>query len=83
MRTLLQDVKKDHQIIILDLPPMLSSDDVICILPYVDCALLVAAVGQSKASDVEESIRHLEATPLVRLVLNKSTDNASNYYYSS
>jgi Mrp family chromosome partitioning ATPase len=82
MRTLLQDLKRDHQIIILDLPPMLSSDDVICVLPYIDCALLVAAVGQSKTSDVEASIRHLETTPLVRMVLNKSTENASNYYYS-
>jgi hypothetical protein len=82
MRALLQGLKKDYQIIILDLPPMLSSDDVLCILPYIDCALLVAAVGQSKRADIEESIRHLESTPLVRLVLNKSTEDASSLYYS-
>lgn len=81
MRTLLQDIKRDHQIVLLDLPPMLSSDDVISILPQIDCVLLVAAMGQSKASEVEESIRHLNSSPLVRLVLNKATDDLSNYYY--
>ena len=40
--------QRDYQIIILDLPPILSSDDVIAVLPQIDCVLLVAAVGHSK-----------------------------------
>lgn len=81
MRTLLQDLKKSYHVVLLDLPPMLASDDVISILPQVDCILLVAAIGQSKAFELEESVRHLEATPLVRLVLNMATEEAVNYYY--
>ena len=82
MRNLLRDIKKYYQshIVILDLPPILSSDDVIAILPEIDCVLLVAAVGLSKTSEVEECNRHLQSSHLVRLVVNKVTDANSNYY---
>ena len=50
------------------------------LLPQIDCILLVAAVGHSKASEVEECTRHLKSTPLVRLVVNKAAE-ANSYYY--
>jgi protein-tyrosine kinase len=83
MRTILQDIRRSYQsnIIIVDLPPILASDDVISILPQMDCVLLVAAVGQSKVSEVEECSRHLKSSHLVRLVVNKATETNSNYYY--
>lgn len=81
MQDLLQDLKREYRIVVLDLPPVLSSDDVMCVLPHIDCLLLVAAVGLSKASEVEDSIRHLESSQIVRLVLNKDTDARTNYYY--
>ena len=83
MRTILQDIRRSYQsnIIIVDLPPILASDDVISILPQIDCVLLVAAVGQSKVSEVEECSRHLKSSHLVRLVVNKATETNSNYYY--
>jgi protein-tyrosine kinase len=81
MRALLHELKNVHQSLILDLPPMLPSDDVISVLPQVDCILLVAAIGQSKASEIEESVRQLESTPLVRVVLNKATEESADYYY--
>ena len=83
MRNILQDIRRSYQsnIIIVDLPPILASDDVISILPQVDCVLLVAAVGQSKVSEVEECSRHLKSSHLVRLVVNKATETNSNYYY--
>jgi hypothetical protein len=83
MRTLLQDLRKNYQshTIIVDLPPILSSDDVIAVLPQIDCVLLVAAVGHSKASEVEECNRHLQSSHLVRVVVNKAAEENSNYYY--
>jgi protein-tyrosine kinase len=83
MISLLQDIKRSYpsHVIILDLPPILASDDVIAILPQVDCVLLVAAVGHSKVSEVEECSRHLQSSHLVRLVVNKATDENTNYYY--
>jgi protein-tyrosine kinase len=83
MRNMLQDLKRTYQshIIIVDLPPLLSSDDVIAILPQIDSVLLVAAVGQTKASEIEECGRHLQSSHLIRLVVNKATEGVANYYY--
>lgn len=81
MGSLLQDLRRDSSIVILDLPPTLSSDDVISILPQIDCILLVAAAGRSTASDIQESIRYLDSCQIVRVVLNKATDETAAYYY--
>jgi protein-tyrosine kinase len=83
LRNAFQDIRRAYQahIIIVDLPPMLTGDDVLAVLPQLDCVLLLAAVGQSKKSEIEECLRHLKSTDLLRLVVNKSTDPTSMYYY--
>ena len=81
MSNLLQDLRRDYQIIVLDLPPMLLSDDVIALAPQLDCVLLVAAIGLSKASEVEDCIRHLQPGQLLRVVVNKATEATARYEY--
>jgi protein-tyrosine kinase len=81
MQDLLLELKREHHFVVVDLPPILSGDDVLCVLPHIDCVLLVAAVGLSKASEVEESVRHLESTQIIRLVLNKDSETRPTYYY--
>ena len=83
MRLLLQDLKRQGQsrIVILDLPPLLTGHDVISILPQVDCVLLVAAVGTSKVSEIEECNKYLQGTDVVRFVLNKVPESATRYVY--
>ena len=81
MSKLLQDLRRDYQIIVLDLPPMLLSDDVIALAPQLDCVLLVAAIGLSKASEVEDCIRHLQPSQLLRVVANKATEANAQYNY--
>ena len=81
MSKLLQDLRRDYQIIVLDLPPMLLSDDVIALAPQLDCVLLVAAIGLSKASEVEACIRHLQPSQLLRVVANKATEANAQYNY--
>jgi len=83
MRNLLQEFRRTYRshIVVLDLPPMLASDDVISLLPQIDCVLLVAAVGTSKATEIEECNRHLKSCHLVRLVVNKCAEANTNYYY--
>jgi Mrp family chromosome partitioning ATPase len=85
MSNLLQGIKRDFRArtVILDMPPMLSSDDVIAMLPQIDCVLLVAAVGNSTVSEIKECNRHLQATEVVRLVLNKSADSTTRYMANS
>lgn len=83
MADMMRDLRKDYysQTIIVDLPPILTGDDVIAFLPQVDCVLLVAAVGTSKVAEVEECRRHLQSAEVVRVVLNKVSDASTNYYY--
>jgi protein-tyrosine kinase len=82
MGILLQTIKRDFRsrTVIFDLPPMLMGDDVISILPRMDAALLIAAIGSSSVSDIKECQKHLQRTPVVRVVVNKVTETADAYY---
>jgi Mrp family chromosome partitioning ATPase len=62
----------NSRIVIFDLPPVLSSDDVITILPKFDCVLLVVANGMNTKKEIEESLHHLGRANLIGTVLNKS-----------
>ena len=83
MTGMLQDIKRDYQssIIIIDLPPMLAGDDVIALLPQLDCVLLVAAAGKTTPAEIQECNKHLQSTEVVRLVLNKAPERSAQYYY--
>ena len=84
MALLFQDLKRSYelQIIIVDLPPILSSDDVLAVLPLIDCVLLVVGVGTTKVSEIEECTKHLRSTEVVRIAVNKvpNADTAYGYY---
>ena len=67
--------------VILDMPPMLVSDEVITLLPRIDCVLLVAAVGTTTPAEIAECNRHLQAAEVVRLVVNKVPGTGNRYYY--
>lgn len=83
MNRLFQQIKRDSQsqIVIVDLPPILYGDDVIAILPQIDCVLLVAAVGTSTIAEIQECNKYLQTSEVVRLVLNKVKESGANYYY--
>jgi len=83
MSTVLQDIKRGYhaQTVILDMPPMLNTDDVIAILPQIDCVLLVAAVGTSTVAEIKECNKHLQSADVVRLVLNKVPEASTAYSY--
>jgi len=83
MNMLLQTIKRDFRsrMVIFDMPPMLVGDDVISILPRMDAVLLIAGIGNTSASDIKECQKHLQATPVVRVVVNKVTETTDSYYY--
>jgi capsular exopolysaccharide synthesis family protein len=82
MRALLQDIKREFRgwTVVFDLPPLLSSDDVISILPQLDCVLFVVGAGKTTAEEIKECNRHLESAEVVRVVLNKAEDATAAYY---
>lgn len=71
----------DSRIIIFDLPPMLSSDDAMVLLPLVDCALLIIADGMSTEDEINETMRLLSKTNIVGVVVNKADIEPRAYYY--
>lgn len=69
------------RIVIFDLPPILAADDVMTVLPRVDCVLMVVGSGVSTQSEVEESMSRLSKANLLGVVLNKDEAPAQNAYY--
>jgi protein-tyrosine kinase len=83
LATTLQALREDRdlQMVILDLPPLLSGDDVIAVLPHVDCVLMVAAAGTTTTLELKECAQYLRSTPVVRIALNKLPAASTSYYY--
>lgn len=68
--------------VIFDMSPLLGCDDTIAFLPKVDCALLIAASGETRVSELKEAKRILSKTNVLGTVLNKSPSALiPNQYY--
>ena len=82
MTSLLQILKREFRsrVVIFDMPPMLVGDDVISVLPQMDAVLLVAGIGQTSVSDIKECHKHLKTTPVVRVLVNRVTEESNAYY---
>jgi protein-tyrosine kinase len=74
--------RQEQAIIIVDLPPLLVSDDVMSILPLADCCLLTVAENLSTSHDVVNCEELLATTNFLGCVYNKSREvNKNQYYY--
>jgi Mrp family chromosome partitioning ATPase len=68
-------------VVLFDMPPMLTSDDVLAFLPNVDGVLLVVGGGETKAREIEECERLMaEHTNFLGVVLNKAEDSGMPAY---
>lgn len=80
---MIAEVKERYEsrVVIVDLPPLLATDDAMVLLPLVDCALLVVGNGMNTESELEEAMRLLSKTNLVGVVLNRADTEPKPYYY--
>ena len=80
---LIRDLRERYQdrIVIFDLPPMMAGDDVMAVLPNIDCVLMVVGNGNSTRREIEESMRHIPADRLLGVVLNKAEAATRQGYY--
>lgn len=68
-------------IVIYDLPPMLSCDDVLAFLGQLDCVLLVVGGGQTVPAEVSECERLLsDQTHLLGVLLNRGEGEGGSSY---
>ena len=70
------------RIVVVDLPPLLQTDDAMMFLPNVDACLLVVAEGENTIDDVQRSIDLIDESKFMGTILNKSVEeNLPDYYY--
>jgi len=70
----------EERVLVLDLPPLLNTDDTIAFLPQVDCVLLVVADRITKKPDLEAALRLLTEANFLGTVLNKADATQLAYY---
>ena len=68
-------------IIVVDLPPLLSTDDALVVAPMMDALLFVVAEGQTRRSDLAEANTLLQEFNVIGTVLNKSVETDPKTYY--
>jgi protein-tyrosine kinase len=66
--------------IIVDMPPLLVSDDVLAFLPLADCSILAVAEDQSTVKEVQNSEKTLSGSNFMGCVLTKSKTQVQSYY---
>ncbi|MCG8012053.1 MAG: CpsD/CapB family tyrosine-protein kinase, partial [Candidatus Thiodiazotropha weberae] len=83
MVDLVTELKKRYpnRIVIFDLPPLLSCDDVIAFSPYIDALMLVVSEGETLKKDLVRSYELLSTRNIIGTVLNKSNEECSNSSY--
>lgn len=68
-------------IVVYDMPPLLVSDDVIKLAPFVDCSLLVVSEGVTSRSMLQGARDILREMNLLGVVLNRSSETTKSAYY--
>lgn len=73
MLSLISELKHRYasRIVIFDLPPLLPTDDVLALSPYIDAMLLVIESGRTQTEEIVQSLRLLKGVPILGTVLNK------------
>jgi len=65
------------RIVVIDLPPLLQTDDAMIFMPNVDACVLVVAEGESTEDDVVKSIQMIDKDKYIGSILNKSAEESS------
>jgi len=75
------EAQTPRRIVILDMPPIMVSDDVLAFAPRVDSFLLVASQGQTARRTLANAKEVLSELNVLGVVLNRSTEHNDSPYY--
>lgn len=83
VEALVQDLRTRYseRIVVFDLPPVLAADDVMAVLPRLDCVLMVIGSGVSTQQEIEEAMNRVGRANVLGVVLNKDRSIVENAYY--
>ena len=68
-------------VVVVDLPPLLSTDDALVVAPMIDAMLFVVAEGQTPRHELVEAQHILKEINVIGTVLNKSVEKDQKKYY--
>ncbi len=82
MRQVIQELRNryDDRLLVVDLPPLLLTDDVLTIAPLLDAVLLVVAEGRTRREDAARADELLGDTPRLGTVLNRAHEVEQRVY---
>lgn len=83
-RRLVQELRDRYpdRVVIFDLPPVLAVDDVLAVLPSIDCVLMVVGSGVSSRREIADAMRQIDGAQLLGVVVNKDeTPTRRRYGY--
>jgi Mrp family chromosome partitioning ATPase len=80
---LIQYVKQRtaNPLVLIDLPPVLVTDDALVVAPKVDALLVVASEGHTNRADLDKALGLLAEFPIAGLVLNRAIEIGLSYDY--
>jgi Mrp family chromosome partitioning ATPase len=84
LRALVERVADDHDIVIVDSPPLLAVSDAVPLMSVVDGTILVCRVGKSTGDGAERVLKLTSRMPDARilgLVVNDVDDGGFNEKY--
>ncbi len=68
-------------VVIIDLPPVLLTDDALVMAPKVDAILVVASEGSTGRADLSKALQLLSEFNIAGVVLNRAADTTPGYEY--
>ena len=80
---LIDDLKQGtvNPVILVDLPPVLVTDDALVVAPKIDAILVVASEGLTSRADLTKALDLLAEFPIAGVVLNRAVETTPGYNY--
>jgi Mrp family chromosome partitioning ATPase len=71
-----------NPIVLIDLPPVLLTDDALVVAPKIDAMLVVASEGLTGRAELAKALHLLSEFPIAGVVLNRAAESTPGYDYS-
>jgi len=75
--------RSPNALIIIDLPPVISTDEALKVAPRVDTMFLVVSESKTRRDALERSLSLLSDVKIAGIILNRSPESVGQYYYGN
>lgn len=73
----------DNPLTLIDLPPVVNTDDALIVAPRVDATVLVVSEGRTSRVGLERAVGLLADYTVAGVVLNQATESSGSEYYGA